>query len=86
MVGPRRKLNKDGDGSMSKIMLHCTDKGRDVEAHILNHKPSQFLEVALNTVKLRMTYMNKAYVGSMAGLEFVIKEDQLPREYKEFQR
>ncbi len=71
---------------MSKIMLHCTDKGRDVEAHILNHKPNQFLEVALNTVKLRMTYMNKAYVGSMAGLEFVIKEDQLPREYKEYQR
>jgi hypothetical protein len=71
---------------MSKIMLHCTDKGRDVEAHILNHKPKQFLEVALNTVKLRMTYMNNAYVGSMAGLEFVIKEDQLPREYKEYQR
>jgi hypothetical protein len=45
-----------------------------------------FLEVALNTVKLRMTYMNNAYVGSMAGLEFVIKEDQLPKEYKEYQR
>jgi hypothetical protein len=71
---------------MSLIKLHCTDKGKDVEAHILNHKPKVFLEVALNTVKLRMTYMNNAYVGSMAGLEFVIKEDQLPKEQKEFQR
>ena len=71
---------------MSKIMVHCTDKDRDVEAHILNYKPKAFLEVALNTVKLRMQYMNNAYVGSMAGLEFVIKEDQLPREYKEYQR
>ena len=71
---------------MSLIKLHCTDKGKDVEAHILNHKPKSFLEVALNTVKLRMTYMNNAYVGSMAGLEFVIKEDQLPKEFKEYQR
>lgn len=71
---------------MSLIKLHCTDKGKDVDAHILNHKPKSFLEVALNTVKLRMTYMNNAYVGSMAGLEFIIKEDQLPREFKEYQR
>jgi len=71
---------------MTKILLHCTDKNKDVEAHILNHKPKAFLEVALNTVKLRMTYMNNAYVGSMAGLEFVIREDQLPKDRKEYQR
>lgn len=71
---------------MSKIKLFCTDKDRFVDADILNHKPKSFLEVALNTVKLRMTYMNNAYVGSMAGLEFIIKEDQLPKEYKEYQR
>lgn len=71
---------------MSKIKLFCTDKDRFVDADILNHKPKAFLEVALNTVKLRMTYMNNAYVGSMAGLEFVIKEGELPKEYKEYQR
>lgn len=64
-----------------KIMLHCTDKGVDVEAHILNHKRGVFLEAAVNTVKLRMTYMNKAYVGSMAGLEFTVREDDVPEEY-----
>ena len=64
-----------------KIMLHCTDKGVDVEAHVLNHKRGVFLEAAVNTVKLRMTYMNKAYVGSMAGLEFTVREDDVPEEY-----
>jgi hypothetical protein len=64
-----------------KVMLHCTDKGVDVEADMLNHKKQQFLEVAVNTVKLRMTYMNKAYVGSMAGLEFVVREENVPEEY-----
>lgn len=65
-----------------KIMLHCTDKGVNVEADILNHKKDVFLEVAMNTVKLRMTYMKqtKAYVGSMAGLEFVVREDAVPTE------
>ena len=63
-------------------MLHCTDKGVNVEADILNHKKDVFLEVAMNTVKLRMTYMKqtKAYVGSMAGLEFVVREDSVPTE------
>ena len=64
-----------------KVMLHCTDKGVDVEAHVLNHKRGVFLEAAVNTVKLRMTYMNKAYVGSMAGLEFTVREDDVPEEY-----
>ena len=71
---------------MSKIKVFCTDKDKFVDADILNYKPKAFLEVALNTVKVRMSYMNNAYVGNMAGLEFVIKEDQLPREYKEYQR
>lgn len=67
-----------------KIMLHCTDKGVDVEAHVLNHKRGVFLEAAVNTVKLRMTYMkqSKTYVGSMAGLEFTIREENVPDEYK----
>ena len=64
-----------------KVMLHCTDKGVDVEADVLNHKKEQFLEVAINTVKLRMTYMNRAYVGSMAGLEFTVREDKVSEEY-----
>jgi len=67
-----------------KIMLHCTDKGVNVEADMLNHKKDVFLEVAVNTVKIRMSYMKqtKAYVGSMAGLEFVVREDNVPTEHR----
>jgi hypothetical protein len=64
-----------------KITLHCTDKNQYIDGEMLNHKPKAFLEVALNTVKLRMTYMNKSYVGSMAGLEFTVKEENVPEEY-----
>ena len=70
-----------------KIVLHCTDKGVNVEAFMLNHKKGVFLEAAVNTVKLRMAYMNNAYVGSMAGLEFVIREEDIPSEHrKEYSR
>jgi hypothetical protein len=67
-----------------KVMLHCTDKGVDVEAHILNHKRGVFLEAAMNTVKVRLTYQKqtKAYVGSMAGLEFTIREEKVPDEHR----
>jgi hypothetical protein len=67
-----------------KIMLHCTDKGVNVEADILNHKKDAFLEVAVSTVKIRMSYMKqtKAYVGSMAGLEFVVRENSVPAEHR----
>ena len=72
----------------AKIKVHCTDNNKDLEAHILNFKKGLFLEVAINTIKLRMTYRDRvrAYVGSMAGKEFVVKEDTLPTERKEFQR
>jgi len=67
-----------------KIQLHCTDKGVNVEADVLNHKKGVFLEAAVNTIKLRMNYMkqNKVYVGSMAGLEFTIREENVPDEHR----
>jgi hypothetical protein len=67
-----------------KIILNCTDKGVNVEAFMLNHKKGVFLEAAMSNVKLRMTYMKqtKAYVGSMAGLEFVIRKENVPEEYR----
>ncbi len=73
----------------AKVKIHCTDNGKDVEAHILNYKPRVFLEVAFQTVKLRMIYKEntKVFFGSLMGREFVIKEDALPQENrKEYQR
>jgi hypothetical protein len=71
---------------MSKVKVYCTDKDRFVDADILNIREGQFVEIALNTVKVRLNYNKNDYVGSMAGLEFVLKEDQIPRDYKEYTR
>jgi hypothetical protein len=73
----------------AKIKIHCTDNGKDVEAHILSYKPKAFLEVAFQTVKIRMVYKEntRVFFGSLMGREFVIKEDALPQQnYKEYQR
>jgi hypothetical protein len=72
----------------AKVKIHCTDNGKDVEAHILNYKPKAFLEVAFQTIKIRMVYKEntKVFFGSLMGREFVIKEDALPKEHKDFRR
>lgn len=71
-----------------KIKVHCTDAGKDFEMHVLGFKPQTFLDVAFQTIKIRLAYMErtKAYVGSLGGREFVIRESDLPKEHKEFQR
>ncbi len=72
----------------SKIKIRCTDNNKDLDAHVLNYKSKAFLEVAVHTVKLRMIYKEntKVFVGNMLGKEFVIKEDMLPQERKDFSR
>jgi hypothetical protein len=71
-----------------KIKLHCTDNGKDVDAHVLNYRPKALLEVAFQTLKIRMVYKEntRVFFGSIGGREFVIKEDDLPKERKDFQR
>jgi hypothetical protein len=72
----------------SKIKVHCTDAGKDFDMHVLGYKPKAFLEVAFQTIKLRLSYAERtrAFVGSLGGREFVIREDALPTERKEYQR
>lgn len=72
----------------SKIKVHCTDAGKDFDMHVLGYKPKAFLEVAFQTIKLRLTYTERtrAFVGSLGGREFVIREDALPTERKEYKR
>lgn len=72
----------------TKIKVHCTDAGKDFDMHVLNYKPRAFLEVAFETIKLRLAYMERtrAFVGSLGGREFVIREDNLPKEKQEYKR
>lgn len=64
----------------AEIKVHCTDNGRDFAMHVLKYKPKVFLEVAFQSLKIKLSYQERtrAYVGSLAGKEFFIKEDSLP--------
>ena len=72
----------------SKIKVHCTDNGKDFDMHVLSYKPKTFLEVAFQTIKLRLAYTERtrAVVGSLGGREFVMREDDLPKEKQEYKR
>lgn len=64
----------------------CTDNGKKVTGYILNYRAKDQLEISLNTVKIRMQYKSGIFVGSMAGMEFVVQEEALPRQFKDFHR
>jgi hypothetical protein len=68
------------------VEVTCTDNGKKVIGYILNYRKRDQLEISLNTIKIRMQYKSGIFVGSMAGMEFVVQEDTLPRQFKDFQR
>ena len=68
------------------VEVICTDNEKKVIGYILNYRIKDQLEISLNTVKIRMQYKSGVFVGSMAGMEFVVQEDTLPRQFKDYQR
>jgi hypothetical protein len=68
------------------VDVTCTDNGKKVTGYILNYRAKDLLEISLNTVKIRMQYKSGIFVGSMAGMEFVVQEEALPRQFKDFHR
>jgi hypothetical protein len=68
------------------VEVSCTDNGKKVTGYILNYRAKDQLEISLNTVKIRMQYKSGIFVGSMAGMEFVVQEEALPRQFKDFHR
>ena len=52
------------------VTVHCTDKGQSIEADLINFHEDKFIDVVLNTVRIKLVYNGKLYVGNMAGLEF----------------
>ena len=68
------------------VDVTCTDNGKKVVGYILNYRVKDQLEISLNTVKIRMQYKSGIFVGSMAGMEFIVQEDALPSQFKDFQR
>jgi hypothetical protein len=51
--------------------LKNTNNDVEVDADVLEYKPGKMLVVSLNkSVKLMLKHNGRAYVGSMAGIEF----------------
>lgn len=51
--------------------LKNTNNDVEVDADVLEYKPGKMLVVSLNkSVKLILKHNGRAYVGSMAGIEF----------------
>jgi hypothetical protein len=69
-----------------ELTLTCVDNGKKVQCHVLSFKDQKFLDVAVNTVRIRLMYNMGTYAGSLGGYEFSIKENQLPNSGKEYQR
>lgn len=71
-----------------KVKIKCTDKGTTVEGDIISLNRDKFLEVAINTVKIKMAFREKhsQYVGNMAGLEFIVEASDLPEAIEPFKR
>lgn len=72
----------------AKIKVRCTDNGKDFDMHILTYKAKAYLDVALETVKIRMVYkpQTQVFVGNLGGREFVVKEASLPNERQDYNR
>jgi hypothetical protein len=68
---------------MSEITITCIDSGKDALGHLLSIRQREYIEVAINTVKVRMYFSKGNYVGKMAGLEFHVHEDNLPKQYND---
>jgi hypothetical protein len=71
-----------------KIKVHCTDNGKDFDMHVLSYRAKTYIDVAFETLKIRLVYkaLNRVFVGSLGGREFTFKESNLPEERQEFTR
>ena len=62
--------------SLDKVSVYCSDTDKTVLAEVLEFKPRQFLNVAVErSIRLTMRYDAKhnQYVVNMANLEFTSK-------------
>jgi hypothetical protein len=65
----------------AEISVYCTNNGRSVIGHVLTFKEDKYIQIAINTVKVTLNYNTqfKEYVGSMSGLEMIVKNTDLPK-------
>lgn len=60
-----------------KINIVCTDNGQKKEAFLDRYVEGKYMDVIVNTIRLKLVYTGKIYKGSMAGLEFTAESPKI---------
>jgi hypothetical protein len=56
------------------ISVTCTDNDQVVEADLYSYHEGKHMDVILNTVRIRLVWQGRFYVGNMTGYEFTAPE------------
>ena len=59
------------------ITVTCTDNDQVMEAHLDRYEANKYMDIILNTVRLKLVKEGSVYVGRMAGLEFTATDPQI---------
>lgn len=60
-----------------KITVTCTDNDQTHEAYLDRYVEGKYMDVIINTVRVRLVKESRVYVGSMAGYEFTAQDPEV---------
>jgi hypothetical protein len=60
-----------------KITVTCTDNDKKHEAYLDRYSEGKFMDVIINTVRVKLVKEGRVYVGHMAGLEFTATDPEI---------
>jgi hypothetical protein len=59
------------------VKVKCTDNDKVVDADLWGYQEKKYIDVTINTVRVRLNYTGKLYVGNMAGYEFTAQAPEI---------
>jgi len=60
-----------------KITVTCTDNDQTHEAFLDRYVEGKYMDVIINTVRVRLVKGSRVYVGNMAGYEFTARDPEV---------
>jgi hypothetical protein len=60
-----------------KITVTCTDNDQTHEAYLDRYVEGKYMDVIINTVRVRLVKGRRMYVGNMAGYEFTAQDPEV---------
>lgn len=58
------------------VPVTCTDNDKVVDADLYAYQQGKHMDVIINTVRIRMVWSGRFYVGNMSGYEFTAKDPE----------